>query len=172
MWRRACNTGGRFRDEVEEYNKKTYHKTHREPELREGDQLVVSTLNFNNLKGPKKMSACFVGKFTIISLIGKNAVEFKLTEEFSRKHWVFPVSWVRPYHQTGEDIFPCRNKGQTPQGIVAVEDSPGPVKKSSKPGRLDLMGKTIDNTWSGSRTRQLTKTNGWQNMPYQMVTFT
>ncbi|MBW0513833.1 hypothetical protein O181_053548 [Austropuccinia psidii MF-1] len=63
-----------------------------EPDFKEGDQVVVSTLNFNNLKGPKKMRDSFVGPFTIIKLIGKNAVEVKLTEEFSRKHPVFPVS--------------------------------------------------------------------------------
>ncbi|MBW0525341.1 hypothetical protein O181_065056, partial [Austropuccinia psidii MF-1] len=61
-----------------------------EPVFKEGDQVLVSTLNFNKLKGPKKMRDSFVGPFTIINLIGKNAVEVKLTEEFSRKHPVFP----------------------------------------------------------------------------------
>ncbi|MBW0576261.1 hypothetical protein O181_115976 [Austropuccinia psidii MF-1] len=55
------------------------------------------------------MRDSFVGPFTIISLIGKNAVEVKLTEEFSRKHTVFP--------------------NPTPPDIVEVEDSPGPVSK-------------------------------------------
>ncbi|MBW0528718.1 hypothetical protein O181_068433 [Austropuccinia psidii MF-1] len=77
-----------------------------EPEFKEGDQVLVSTLNFQNLKGPKKMRDSFVGPFTIIKLIGKNAVEVKLTEEFSRKHPVFPVSLVKPYSQTEEDKFP------------------------------------------------------------------
>ncbi|MBW0576521.1 hypothetical protein O181_116236 [Austropuccinia psidii MF-1] len=36
------------------------------------------------------MRESFVGPFTIIKSIGKNAVEVKLTEEFSRKHPVFP----------------------------------------------------------------------------------
>ncbi|MBW0552247.1 hypothetical protein O181_091962 [Austropuccinia psidii MF-1] len=45
----------------------------------------------------------FVGTFTIIKFIGKKAVEVKLTEEFSRKHPVFPVSLVKPYFQTEED---------------------------------------------------------------------
>ncbi|MBW0483064.1 hypothetical protein O181_022779 [Austropuccinia psidii MF-1] len=61
-----------------------------EPDFKEGDQVLVSTLNFNNLKGPKKMRDSFGGPFTIIKLIGKNAVEVKFTEEFSRKHPVFP----------------------------------------------------------------------------------
>ncbi|MBW0543238.1 hypothetical protein O181_082953 [Austropuccinia psidii MF-1] len=45
----------------------------------------------------------------------KNVVEVRLTEEFSRKHPVFPVSLVKPYHQAGENTFPSRNKSQTPQ---------------------------------------------------------
>ncbi|MBW0515323.1 hypothetical protein O181_055038 [Austropuccinia psidii MF-1] len=75
------------------------------------------------------MRDSFVGPFTIIKLIGKNAVEVKLTEEFSRRHPVFPVSLVKPYFQTKEDKFPSRKKLPTPPEIVEVEDSPGPVKK-------------------------------------------
>ncbi|MBW0576407.1 hypothetical protein O181_116122 [Austropuccinia psidii MF-1] len=37
-----------------------------------------------------------------VLLVGKNAVEVKLTEEFSRKHPVFPVSLVKHYFQTEE----------------------------------------------------------------------
>ncbi|MBW0489718.1 hypothetical protein O181_029433 [Austropuccinia psidii MF-1] len=43
-----------------------------EPDFKEGDQVLVSTLNFNNLKGQKKMRDSFVGPFTIIKLRGKN----------------------------------------------------------------------------------------------------
>ncbi|MBW0502597.1 hypothetical protein O181_042312 [Austropuccinia psidii MF-1] len=97
--------------------------------FKEGDQILVYTLNFNNLKGKKKLRYSFMGPFTIIKLIGKNTVEVRLTEELSRKHPVFPVSWVKTYFQTGEDNLPCRNKTYTPQDIVEVKDSPGPVKK-------------------------------------------
>ncbi|MBW0530341.1 hypothetical protein O181_070056 [Austropuccinia psidii MF-1] len=48
------------------------------------------------------MRDSFVCPFTIIKLIGKIAAEFKLTEEFSRKHPVIPVSLVKPYAQTEE----------------------------------------------------------------------
>ncbi|MBW0537871.1 hypothetical protein O181_077586 [Austropuccinia psidii MF-1] len=109
-----------------------------EPDFKEGDQVLVSTLNFNNLKGPKKMRDSFVGPFTIIKLIGKNAVEVKLTEEFSRKHPVFPVSLVKPYFQTEEDKFPSRKKNPTPPEIVEVEDSPGPVNKIIKARKIRL----------------------------------
>ncbi|MBW0491148.1 hypothetical protein O181_030863 [Austropuccinia psidii MF-1] len=68
----------------------------------------------------------------MMRFIGKNAVEVKLTEQFSTNYPVFPVSLVKRYHQTGEDKLPSRKKGHTPQGIVEVEDFPSPVKKIIK----------------------------------------
>ncbi|MBW0552039.1 hypothetical protein O181_091754 [Austropuccinia psidii MF-1] len=112
-----------------------------EPEFKEGYQVLVSTFDLNNLKGPKKMRDSFVGPFTIIKLVGRNAVKVKLTEEFSRKHTVFPVSLVKPYFQTEEDKFPSRKKNPTPPEIVEVEDSPGPVKKLIKARKIRLNGK-------------------------------
>ncbi|MBW0513393.1 hypothetical protein O181_053108 [Austropuccinia psidii MF-1] len=67
------------------------------------------------------MRDSFVGPLTIIQLIGKNALEFKLSEVFTRKHPVFPNS--------------------TPQEIVEVEDSPGPVKKIIKDRKIRINGK-------------------------------
>ncbi|MBW0475435.1 hypothetical protein O181_015150 [Austropuccinia psidii MF-1] len=74
------------------------------------------------------MRHSFVGPFTIIKLIGKNAAKVRLTEEFCRKHPVFPVGLSKPYSQTEEDKLPSRKKDPTPQEIVEVQDSPGPVK--------------------------------------------
>ncbi|MBW0588093.1 hypothetical protein O181_127808 [Austropuccinia psidii MF-1] len=96
MWRKACDTAAECIAEAKEYNKQRWDKSHMEPDFKEGDQVLMSTLNFNNLKGRKKMRDSFVGPFSIIKLIGKNAVEVKLTEEFSRKHPVFPVSLIKP----------------------------------------------------------------------------
>ncbi|MBW0585872.1 hypothetical protein O181_125587 [Austropuccinia psidii MF-1] len=129
MCKRACDTAAKCIAEAKEYNKQRWDKTHMEPAFKERDQVLVSTLNFNNLKGPKKRRDSFVGPFIIIKFIGKNAVEVKLTEEFSRKHPVFQVSLVKPYFQTEEDKFPSRKNTPTPPYIVEVEDSPGPVSK-------------------------------------------
>ncbi|MBW0544335.1 hypothetical protein O181_084050 [Austropuccinia psidii MF-1] len=120
MWKKVCDTASKCVAEAKEYNKQRWDKSHMEPYFKEGDQVLVSTLRFNNLKGPKKMRDSSVGPFTIIKLIGKNAVEVKLTEEFSRKHSVFPMSLVKPYFQTEEDKFPSRKKNPTQQEIVEV----------------------------------------------------
>ncbi|MBW0487910.1 hypothetical protein O181_027625 [Austropuccinia psidii MF-1] len=111
------------------------------PDFKEGDQVLASTLNCNNLKGQKKKKDSFLGPFTLIKLIGKNALEVKITEEFSRKHPVFPVSLAKPYFQTEEDTFPSRKRNPTPQEIVEVEDSSGPVKKIINARKIRLNGK-------------------------------
>ncbi|MBW0578320.1 hypothetical protein O181_118035 [Austropuccinia psidii MF-1] len=51
------------------------------------------------------------------------------------------MSLFKPYHHTGEDTFPSRNKGKTPQEIVEVEDSTSPVKKIIKARKIRLNGK-------------------------------
>ncbi|MBW0580854.1 hypothetical protein O181_120569 [Austropuccinia psidii MF-1] len=84
------------------------------------------------------MRDSFVGPFTIIKLIGRNAVELKLTEEFSRKHPVFPVILVKPYFQTEEGKFPSRKKILTPPQIVKMEDSQGPVSKIIRARKIRL----------------------------------
>ncbi|MBW0494707.1 hypothetical protein O181_034422 [Austropuccinia psidii MF-1] len=74
------------------------------------------------------MRDSYLGTFKIIKLVGKNAVEVKLTKTFSRKHPVFLIILVKPYHQTDENTFPKRKEVPSP-GKVVEEDSPGPVKR-------------------------------------------
>ncbi|MBW0480260.1 hypothetical protein O181_019975 [Austropuccinia psidii MF-1] len=142
-----------------------------EPDLKDREQVLVSTLNLNNLKGPSKIRESFLGTFNIIILIRKNAVEVKLTEEFSKKHQVFPVSLVKPYFQTKEDKFPSRKKNPTPPEIVEVEDSPGPVKRIIKARNMSLNSKKQRQHLFRLKTRQQIQTGGWQKMPYQMGIF-
>ncbi|MBW0504919.1 hypothetical protein O181_044634 [Austropuccinia psidii MF-1] len=141
MWEKACDTADKCIAEAKEYNKQRWDKSHVEPNFDEGDKALVSTLNFNNLKGLKRMRDSFGGPFTIIKVIGEHAVEVKITEEFSRKNPVFPVSLVRPYFQTEEDKFPSRKKNPTPPEIVEVAHSPGPVNKIFKARKIRLNGK-------------------------------
>ncbi|MBW0516445.1 hypothetical protein O181_056160 [Austropuccinia psidii MF-1] len=71
MWKRVCEAAATCIAEAKEYIKQRYEKTHMELDFKEGDKVLVSTLNFNNLEGPKKMTDSLVGTFTIIKLIGK-----------------------------------------------------------------------------------------------------
>ncbi|MBW0507127.1 hypothetical protein O181_046842 [Austropuccinia psidii MF-1] len=112
MWNKDFDTAAKCIAEAKEYNKLRWDKSHMEPDFKEGDQVLV-----------------------------ENAVEVKLTEEFSRKHPVFVVSLIKPYFQTEEYKFPSRKKTPTPPETVDVEDSRGPVRKIIKAGKIRLNGK-------------------------------
>ena len=58
---------------------------------------MVSTVNFQNLGGNKKLKDAFVGPFFVKALHGRNAVEVVLTEGFDLKHPTFPVSLLKKY---------------------------------------------------------------------------
>ncbi|MBW0524014.1 hypothetical protein O181_063729 [Austropuccinia psidii MF-1] len=74
-----------------------------------------TTKDFNHMT--KENVGQPLGTFTIIKLVGKDAAE------------------------RGEGKLPSRNKTPTPQGIVEVEDSPGPVKNIIKDRKIRLNGK-------------------------------
>ncbi|MBW0518281.1 hypothetical protein O181_057996 [Austropuccinia psidii MF-1] len=40
MWKRACDTASKCIDEAKEYNKQRYHKTHVEPDFKEGEKVL------------------------------------------------------------------------------------------------------------------------------------
>ncbi|MBW0545455.1 hypothetical protein O181_085170 [Austropuccinia psidii MF-1] len=115
LWKRACDTAAKCTAEEKEYNKQRWDKTHLEPDFKQGDKVLVSALSFNNLK-------------------------VKLTEEFSRRHQLFPVRLVKPHFQTEEDKFPSRKKSPTPPDVVEVKDSPGLVIRIIKSRKIRLNG--------------------------------
>ncbi|MBW0475423.1 hypothetical protein O181_015138 [Austropuccinia psidii MF-1] len=59
MWKRACDTAAKCIAGAKEYNKKRWDKSHMEPDFKEGDQVLVSTLNLNNLRGPVSLEVYF-----------------------------------------------------------------------------------------------------------------
>ncbi|MBW0548063.1 hypothetical protein O181_087778 [Austropuccinia psidii MF-1] len=75
-----------------EYAKQKWDKSHKTPEFNVGDLILVSTLSFNNIKGPKKLKDSFAGPFIIKALHGTNAVQVELSGELENKHPPFPVS--------------------------------------------------------------------------------
>ncbi|MBW0497221.1 hypothetical protein O181_036936 [Austropuccinia psidii MF-1] len=58
-----------------EYAKEKWGKSHKVPDFKVGDLVLVSILNFNNIKGPKKIKDSYVGHFVIVALHGTNAVQ-------------------------------------------------------------------------------------------------
>ncbi|MBW0585744.1 hypothetical protein O181_125459 [Austropuccinia psidii MF-1] len=103
------------------YAKDTWDKSHTTPDFKVGDLVLVSTTNFNNIKGCKKLKDSFAGLFVIKARHGENAVEVELSEELSKKHPTFPVSLIKPYKYSDAEKFPLRNK--VPQVIPPIESS-------------------------------------------------
>ncbi|MBW0583615.1 hypothetical protein O181_123330 [Austropuccinia psidii MF-1] len=101
------------------YAKDKWDKSHATPDFNVGDLALVSTTNFNNIKGFKKLKDSCAGPFVIEALHGENAVEVELSEELGNKHPTFPVSLIRPYKSSDAERFPLRNK--FPQVIPPME---------------------------------------------------
>ncbi|MBW0567358.1 hypothetical protein O181_107073 [Austropuccinia psidii MF-1] len=103
------------------YAKDKWDKSHATPDLKVGDLVLVSTTNFNNIKGCKNLKDSFTGPFFIKAVYGENAVEVELSEELSNKHPTFPLRWIKPYKSSDAEKFPLRNK--VPQVIPPIESS-------------------------------------------------
>lgn len=80
----------------------------KETNFKVGDQILVSTIHFNNSSPSPKLKDPFIGPFTITELVGKNAVRVELFAPFARRHNVFPVSLVKLYKESDTTRFPNR----------------------------------------------------------------
>ncbi|MBW0587644.1 hypothetical protein O181_127359 [Austropuccinia psidii MF-1] len=78
-----------------DYAKQKWDKSHKVPDFKVGDSVLVSTLNFNNIKGQKKLKDSYVGPFFIVALHGTNAAQVELSGELENKHPTFPVSLIK-----------------------------------------------------------------------------
>ncbi|MBW0577390.1 hypothetical protein O181_117105 [Austropuccinia psidii MF-1] len=118
-----------------EYSKQKWDKNHKVPDFKVGDLVLVSTLNFNNIKVPKKLKDYYLGPFVIAALHGNNAVQVELSGELENKHPTFPVSLIKPYQPTDKKLFPLRNPALlTLQPVEQSEDRK--IKKLMKERRL------------------------------------
>ncbi|MBW0564480.1 hypothetical protein O181_104195 [Austropuccinia psidii MF-1] len=110
------------------YAKERWEKSHKAPDFKIGDLVLVSTINFNNIKGPKKLEEAFAGPFMIKALHGPNSVQLELTGEIMNKHPAFPVSLIKPYSSSDKKLFLIRSK--SPLEIPPLEE--GEEKKIVK----------------------------------------
>ncbi|MBW0494719.1 hypothetical protein O181_034434 [Austropuccinia psidii MF-1] len=88
-----------------DYAKQKWDKSHKVPDFKVGDLVLVSTFNFNNIRGPKKLKDSYVGPFVIFSLHETNAVQLELSGELENKHPTFPVSLIKPYQPADIEFF-------------------------------------------------------------------
>ncbi|MBW0559524.1 hypothetical protein O181_099239 [Austropuccinia psidii MF-1] len=104
-----------------DYANKKWNKSHKVPDFKVGDLVLASTLNSNNIKGPKKLRDSYIGPFVMVVLHGTNAVQVELSGELENKNPTFAVSLINPYQPTDKELFPLRNP--TPLTVPPVEQS-------------------------------------------------
>ncbi|MBW0583277.1 hypothetical protein O181_122992 [Austropuccinia psidii MF-1] len=104
-----------------DYAKQKWDKSHKVPDFKVGDLNLVSTLNFNNIKGQKKLKDSYLGPFIIVALHGTNAVQVELSGELGNKHPTFAVSLIKPYQPADKEFFPLSNPA--PLTVPPVEQN-------------------------------------------------
>ncbi|MBW0542139.1 hypothetical protein O181_081854 [Austropuccinia psidii MF-1] len=62
-----------------DYAKQKWIKSHKVPDFKVGDLVLVSILNFNNIKSPKKHKYSYLRHIFIVALYGTNAVQLELS---------------------------------------------------------------------------------------------
>ncbi|MBW0557609.1 hypothetical protein O181_097324 [Austropuccinia psidii MF-1] len=118
-----------------DYAKHKWDKSHKVADFKIGDLALVSTLNFNNIKGINRLKYSYLGPFFLVSLHRTNAVQVELSGELENKHPTFPVILMKPYQPADKEFFPLRNP--TPLTVPPVEKSEDKkLKKFIKEKRL------------------------------------
>jgi hypothetical protein len=87
-----------------------------------GDQVLLSTVHFNNLNCNQKLKDPFIGPFTVVKMVGTNAAELDLRGAYSRRHPIFPVSLIKMYLSSDSDKFPKRAVNTKPAPEVLEEE--------------------------------------------------
>ncbi|MBW0559053.1 hypothetical protein O181_098768 [Austropuccinia psidii MF-1] len=105
-----------FKQDSVKHSKERWDQSNKTPEFKIGDFVLVSTLNFTNIKGPKKLKDSFAGPFMIKALHGPNAVKLELTGELMNKHPTFPVGLITTYSSSDKELFPLINKPPLEEG--------------------------------------------------------
>ncbi|MBW0560461.1 hypothetical protein O181_100176 [Austropuccinia psidii MF-1] len=122
-------------NEAFDYVKQKWDEIQKVPDFKVGDLVLVSMLNFNTIKGPKKLEYSYVGPFVIVALHGTNAVQVELSGDFKNKHPTFSVSLIKPHQPSDNDLFPLRNPNPlTVPPVEHIEDKK--IKKVIKERKL------------------------------------
>ncbi|MBW0524403.1 hypothetical protein O181_064118 [Austropuccinia psidii MF-1] len=144
------------------YAKQNWDKSHKVSDFEVGDLVLVSTLNFNNIKGKNKLEYSYVGPFFIVAFHETSSVQVELSGELENEHPTFPVSLIKPYQPADEELFPLRNPA--PLAVPLMEQNEDKkIKKVIKKG--DSGVKIKENIFSDIEIQYM-KMNFWKNHIY------
>ncbi|MBW0559452.1 hypothetical protein O181_099167 [Austropuccinia psidii MF-1] len=91
-----------------DYAKQKWEKSNKVPELKAGHLVLVSTLNFKNIKSPKRLKSFHVGLFFIVALHRTDEIKVEFNCEWKNKHLTFPVILIKPL---SANCFNCTTSG-------------------------------------------------------------
>ncbi|MBW0553123.1 hypothetical protein O181_092838 [Austropuccinia psidii MF-1] len=94
---KARNNAVKLMEDPFAYAKDKWDKSHATSDFKVGDLVLVSTTNFNIIKGCKKLKDSYTRPFFYQGPPCLNSVEVELAEELSNKNPTFPVSLIKPY---------------------------------------------------------------------------
>ncbi|MBW0523041.1 hypothetical protein O181_062756 [Austropuccinia psidii MF-1] len=97
MLDRVKKHGKQRMNDAFDYSKQTWDKIHKVPDFKVRYLVLVSTLNFNNIKFTNKLKDSYVGPFVIVVLHETNAVQVELICELKIKHPTLQVSLINIY---------------------------------------------------------------------------
>ncbi|MBW0548884.1 hypothetical protein O181_088599, partial [Austropuccinia psidii MF-1] len=118
-----------------DYAKQKEDKSHKVPDFKAGALALVSTLSFNNIKGPKRLKYLYVGPFFIVFLHGTNTVQVEFSGVLENKHPTFLASLVKPYQPSDKELFHVRNPN--PLAVPLMEQNEDKkIKKFIKERRI------------------------------------
>ncbi|MBW0482474.1 hypothetical protein O181_022189 [Austropuccinia psidii MF-1] len=122
--------------------KESWDKSHKPPNFKVGHLVLVSNLNLNNIKGPKKLKDFFAVIFMIRALHFPDAMKLELTGELMNKHPDSAVSLIKPYHSSDKELFSLRKKPplQIPPVEKGEEDKNVKVLKERRTGNKKQKG--------------------------------
>ncbi|MBW0541335.1 hypothetical protein O181_081050 [Austropuccinia psidii MF-1] len=120
MLDKARHHANRCMQDYFKYAKVRWDKSHKPPDFKVRDFILVSTINFNNIKGPKKLKYSFVGPSLIRALPGPNAVKLESTGELMSKHSFLTFILINIYSSGDKEFLSLGNK--TPIEIPLPEE--------------------------------------------------
>ena len=79
-----------------------FYDRKREPQtdFKVGDKVLLNAKHIQTLRPSKKLDHRMRGPWTIIKIVGPRAFKLDLKENRGRKHDVFPVGLLEPYHES------------------------------------------------------------------------
>lgn len=89
-------------------------------QLKEGDQVLLSTEHLQLRSGTHKLTARYIGPFRVKGLVNDNAVTLELPPLLGALHPTFNISRLKVYHD-GHRLFPGRPQRRTEPPAVRTD---------------------------------------------------